>query len=79
MKDSPSDTHGGGMPIRCDKFSRGLTIEVGDKAGEVLGQDHECKYSDQMAVVRGGEYLFEVKIAEDDVLLVGVSIFYTEA
>jgi hypothetical protein len=31
-----------------------------------------------MAVVRRGECTFEVEIAEDDVLLVGVSIIHTE-
>ncbi len=67
------------MPIRWDEFRRCLTIEVGDKASEVWGKTKEFEYSDQLAVVRRGGCPFEVKVAEDNLLLVGVSILHTEA
>jgi len=44
-----------------------------------LGKIHEFGYSVQMAVVCIGECPFEVKVAEENVFLVGVSILYPEA
>ena len=43
------------------------------------GRQKEFEYSNQAAVVRRGECPFEIKVAEDDVLLVGVSILHTDA
>ena len=43
-----------------------------------MGKAQEFKHSDQLAVVRNGECPFEVEIAENIVLLVGVSIFHTK-
>ena len=66
------------MTIRCDEFRRCLTIEIRDEAGEVLGKAQEFENSDQLAVVRRGKGTFEVKVSEDNVLPMGVSILLTE-
>ena len=67
------------MALLCDEFQRCLTIEVGDKVSEVPGKAQEVKYADQLAVVRRGEGTFEVKVAKDNILLVGMRVFQTEA
>jgi hypothetical protein len=44
-----------------------------------MGKTQEFKYSDQLAAVRRNKHPLEVKVAEDNVLLVGVSILNTKA
>ena len=67
------------MSIRCDEFHRCLTVEIRDEASEVLWKAQEFEYAGQLSVVRRGEGTLEVKVAEDDVLLVGVSVLRIEA
>jgi hypothetical protein len=39
----------------------------------------KVKYADQLAMVHRGEGTLKIKIAEDHILLVGVSVLHTEA
>ncbi len=43
-----------------------------------MGEAQEVKYADQLAVVRKGEVIFEVKVAKDNILFVGLSVLDTE-
>ena len=47
-------------------------------AGEVLGKIQEVKYADQLYMIRREEGTLEVKIAKDNILLMGVSVFHAE-
>ena len=67
------------MTIRCDEFCRCYIVEVRDRASEVTGEAQDGKYANQLAVVRRGEGTFEVKVAKDNILLVGVSDLHTKA
>ncbi len=67
------------MTIRCVEFHRCLIVEVRDKASKAMGEAQEVKYADQLAVVRREEGTFEVKVGEDNILLLGVSVLHTEA
>ena len=78
LKGSPYNSHGGGGTIPRDEFRSCLIVEARNQASKVMGEAQEVKYSDQLALVRIGEGNFEVKEAEDNILLVGVSVLHTE-
>ena len=41
------------------------------------GRPRNFEYSDQLFVVGGGKCPFNIEVAEDDVLLVGVGVLHT--
>ncbi len=43
-----------------------------------MGETQEVEYADRLAMVRRAEGTFEVKIAEDNVLLVGGSVLHSK-
>jgi len=65
------------VTIWCIEFRRCLTVEIRDESSEVLGKTQEFEYADQLVVVRRGEGIFEVKVAEVVDLHVGVSVLHT--
>jgi len=60
-----------------DELRGGLAIEIRDEASEVLEKTQEFEYSNQFLVVRRGKCSFEVKVAEYNVILVGVCVLHT--
>ena len=44
-----------------------------------MGKSQEVKYADRLAMVRRGESALKIKVAEDIILLVGMSVLHTKA